>query len=130
MTNEKNLNCFPKNLEKFFKNLDSIHFNEVDFSSLKKSDLQPLGSQLKAFFFYDNKLKVIPADLFEYARNLEYINIKSNQIRGVEKGTFDQLHQLTELNFNNNPCYSGAAANRADVLTLVKQIESKCTDME
>lgn len=129
-SNDKDFICFPKNLEVFFKNLDKISFSSTNISAITNSDLQPFGNRLKVLYFYYNKVEVIPADLFVNTRNLEEIYLQDNQIKHVEKGAFDKLHNLSTLYFKNNPCNSGVATNRSDVLNLVIQIESKCTHDE
>ena len=69
---------FPKNLDKFFKNLNAIFIQDSSISTLTRNDLQPFGSKLKHFVFIHNPIEVIPADLFEDTKNLEYINLKDN----------------------------------------------------
>lgn len=127
-TYNKAFKCFPKNLETFFINLDNIYFAKPQFSTLQRSDLQPFGSKLRKFWFFNTHLEVIPADLFEDTRNLEHIYLGENSIEYVGRGTFNKLHKLTALHFPNNPCHSGGIDSRAAVLNLIRKIENKCTD--
>lgn len=110
-------------MQKSFKSLA----NE-NLSSLTRSDLQPFGSDLKELSIGGRNIEVIPVDLFEYSRNLEDINLNNNKIKIVERGAFSKLQKLTKLDFLNNTCHSGIAENRADVLSLITQIESRCTE--
>ena len=130
-TEHKGFKCFPKNLEKFFKNLNKINFYFENISMLSRSDLESLGSQLNMFIFYQTPIEVIPVDLFEDTINLDHINLIDNNIKHVERGAFNNLLKLKTLQFDNNPCHSGRAqASRADVFNLIAQIESKCIDEE
>lgn len=122
--------CIPKNLGDPFKNLKEIKINRDVFPKLKRSDFQSFGSRLKKLYLDLNYIEVIPADLFEDMVNLEKIDLKINEIRYVGKGAFDKLTKLTSLNFLTNPCFSGNAENRADVIILTKKIQENCTDEE
>lgn len=120
-----NLNCFPRNLEKFFINFDKIHIELENISTLTRSDLQSLGNKLKRFWFESNNLEVIPADLFEDTRNLVSINFGNNKIKYVGRGAFDNLPKLKELSFYGNPIHDGYAPNHASVLKLIRHIDEK-----
>lgn len=120
-------NFFPKNIEKFFPNVEHVYIYDVSIATLTKTDLSPFGSQLKLFYFHRSKIEVIESDLFEANPFLEQISLYGNQIKFVADGAFDKLPNLTSLYFRNNPCYSGSAVNdRAAVFNLIKQIERNC----
>lgn len=121
-------NNFPRNLKKVFKRVDYIHIRFGNISSLTKSDLEPLGSNLRILRLRNNYIEAIESDLFEANQNLEEISLDVNQIEFVGKGAFDKLQKLAYLNFNPNPCNSNTAYNRAGVIALVKKLESDCTD--
>lgn len=125
----KALNKFPRNLEKIFKNLDSIEINAAKISTLENKDLMAFKGQLKWLNFTDNNIEVIEANLFEFNPNLEKINLDGNQIKFVGNGAFDNLHNLSSLEFKN-PCYSGSASNHSEVVKLITEIKNNCIDLE
>lgn len=124
----KNLNCFLKNLEKFFENLDTINFSGENISKLTRSDLQPFGNQLKRLWLGRNNIEVIPTDLFEDTKNLEFVYLTSNPIKHVGRGALSNLQKLHTLFYQNN-CYADYYINnRANVINMIAQVESKCID--
>lgn len=128
-SNGKKTNFFPRQLGNFFKNLNKTFISHTDIKSLTKDDLQFLGGDLKTFAIYYTLIEWLEADVFEYTPNLETIYLHSNKIKYVERGTFDQLKQLSNVVFNNNPCIDVYAGDRSAVLKLIPQIEEKCTEI-
>lgn len=120
--------AFPKNLKKFYKNLNFVYISKADVPVLTRSDMQSCGDKLKRFFMISGKLKAIEASAFELNPNLEQIWLQGNQINHVGKGAFDKLGKLAVLRFNNNPCHSGAAQKRNGLVNLIEQIEGNCKD--
>lgn len=127
-SNGKTFNHFPKSINKFFKNVDNIFIKSANITELSKSDLQPFGTQLKAFGFENNILEVIESDLFDENPNLEWIFLENDKIKIVEKGAFDKLEKLTTLGFNNNPCHTGYRSTREGVVELIAAIERNCSE--
>ena len=97
---------------------------------ITRSDLKPLGGQLKTFWIQGSSIEVIPADLFEDTINLQLIFLSGNKIKHVERGAFSHLQKLTQLFFSYNTCKTPSAYFRADVLSLISTIEEKCVDEE
>lgn len=122
---QKSFNFFPRNLGKFFKNIQRITIFPSNISTLESADLQSFP-QLIFLFLDNNKLREIPRDLFKFNPKLEFLSLFSNKIQYVEKGAFASLKNLTTFYFNDNSCHSGAATNRTAVLNLIKEIEGKC----
>lgn len=124
---EKSINFFPKNLEFFFRNLRKIAIYPSNITTIEKTNLQPF-SQLNFLYIPRSNLQVIRSDLFEFNLNLEEVYLYENNIKYVEKGAFDKLSKLRYLHFYGNPCFSGLAQNRYDVLTLINHIQSECNN--
>lgn len=130
LSNGKIVNYFPKNIKKYFNNVQKILISAANISRLTKQDLQPFGSQLKYFLFADNKLEEVPKDLFDYTPNIEHLQLQTNLIKFVEDGAFSKLQQLKFLYFQVNPCHSGYAENdRKAVVKLIREIEGKCKEL-
>lgn len=118
----RGFNCFPRNLEKLFKNMNQIIVDKENITTLTRSDLQPFGRQLKKIWFRGNQVEVISADLFEDTINLEVVDLSNNNIKYVAKGAFKMLKYADVFLFDN-PCYSKK-------FTLISQIEKNCIDEE
>lgn len=119
---------FPQNLHEKFPKLEFITFFSANISTLRKSDLESFGSQLKILNFYDNNLEVIEADLFEENPNLVSIDLGLNKIKHVAEGALNNLKNLKYLGFQSNPCHSGNGQNRQSVIEFIQEIENKCGD--
>lgn len=121
-----NFHCFPKNIAKFFKNIERVTVFDSKITSLGKYDLKSLGTKLKQFYAYNNKIEVIDGNTFEANLNLEIIHLGSNQMKFAGEGAFRNLLKLRGLWFFDNPCHNGYATDHDAVLNLVTEIESLC----
>lgn len=124
----KTVNFFPKELEKFFKNLETIWLNGAKLKEISSEDLK-VFTKLKRFSIGYNEVEVIEADLFKFNGNLEWIDLESNKIKHVENGAITGLKTLKEFYFNGNPCHSGGAGNIKFVAPLASLVEGKCKDV-
>lgn len=123
-------NFFPQNIIKIFKNTQKILLQSANLASVTKYDLQPFGNKLTHLWIGANNIEVIVSDLFEFTPNLELVQISSLKIKYVGSGAFDNLKKLTILNAGANPCHSGYASDRASVVALIANFESKCQDLQ
>ena len=101
----KVLNYFPRNLEKFFENLEGINIQSGGLKEISVDDLKPFGEKLKYLFLWNNEIKILKSNLFDFNPNLKFLYLSHNKIEKVEKGTFDKLEKLQEFDFENNECY-------------------------
>lgn len=129
-SSNNSFNCFPKNLDKYFKNLDRLFFSHANISTVTRGYLQPFGSKLEYFVFDNNQIEVIPADLFVDMPNLKYIILRSNKIKFVGRGAFSSIEQLILIVFQNNPCFSGSGFMHNEIETVIKGAYDNCTDQE
>lgn len=121
---------FPRNIKKFFKNVQKILFIDADLSALTKFDLQPFGDQLTAIWLHRNNIEIIEGDLFEFTPNIEWIQLSNNKIKVVGLGAFSNLKKLTRLQFTGNFCHSGSTVtDHSALIILVSTIERKCIDL-
>lgn len=123
-------NFFPQSITNVFKNVQKVYFKSANLSTISKYDLQQFGSQLTDFWCGRNTFEAIDSDFFDFTPNIEWTDLDNNQIKYVGKGALSNLKKLKRLYFAGNPCHSGEALNRADVLNLVESIENNCTDIQ
>jgi Leucine-rich repeat (LRR) protein len=138
----KVLNYFPRGLEKYFSNLDSIYVFSSDLKEISSEDLKPFRN-LKVLYLWDNDIEILRADLFVYTPKISLLYLSKNKIKRVEKGIFHKLFGvLNELDFENNDCYvsyafTGGVESREesdgksvkslyDSISLAKAIEATC----
>lgn len=103
----QNVEFFPLELTKIFKNLESVEISESNLSEIHSSDLQQFGEKLKELTMGSNKIKIIEADLFKFNENLESIDLAFNQIYFIESQVFNGLDKLTKLYLDENSCIDG-----------------------
>jgi hypothetical protein len=120
------VNYFPQNLENVLRGLDTIQIDHANLKEITKSDLRPFGDRLRNLWLGSNDIEIIEADLFLFNPNIEWIFLEYNKIKNVESGAFGRLQKLHNLNFINNPCYSGEASDKPTVAFLIANIEFKC----
>jgi hypothetical protein len=108
---------FPRGLEKFFKNLQSIFINYSRLREIRQIDLRPF-TKLRHIDLYDNKIEVLEQDLFKYNRELEEIWMSNNNIKVVDMTAFDGLRKLKALYFGGNICVGESADDFAGVSFL------------
>lgn len=128
-SNDVEINYFPRNIGKFFKNLKKIYISGAKIKSLVKTDLQFLGSDFKDLAIDSTEIEWLEVDVFEYTPNLQTIYLNNNKIIYVEDDTFINLAKLTKLTFKN-PCHDGNAVDRSAVLDLIPQIEQDCFEID
>lgn len=100
----KILNYLPKNLDKFFKNIEAMYIWSSNLKEITNSDLKPFLN-LKFLYLWDNDIQILKSDLFKNNPKIKLLYLSKNKIKKVEKGIFDNLLQLEELDFENNDCY-------------------------
>lgn len=126
-SNAKIINFFPKNIENFFKNLETIWINNAKMQEISGEDLK-VFTKLKRFSLGYNEIEVLSSDVFKFNGNLEWIDVESNRIKHVETGALSSLKSLKEMYFHGNACHFGGAGNRNSTILLVNEIERKCKD--
>lgn len=124
--NRKTVIFFPRHLEKFFKNLETIVIYSSSLTEITAEDLKPHG-KLENFWLNGNQIDNIHENLFKANKNLKSIDLNLNKIIQVDSGAFSGL-TLKSLYFKSNPCYSGEVKNNpVQVVELIKEIERKCS---
>jgi hypothetical protein len=127
--NAKIVRYMPRNLETFFNNLEVFQIMNSRLVEVTTEDFQPWGDKLKKLWFNSNDIAMVPADLFKFNPNLEFIAFYHTKVSHVYDGVFDNLNHLTTLYFEANPCHNAnAISNRAEVIKLINEVERKCKD--
>jgi Leucine-rich repeat (LRR) protein len=115
----------PKNIPKYFDNLQVLVLAHTGIQSITKEDLKPF-EKLRGLYIDHGRLTAIDGDLFRYTKNLEELSLQNNMIKYVEADIFKRLRQLTSFSFDLNPCLNSNAKDRDAVEMLFIEIESKC----
>lgn len=116
------VNYLPKDLEKFFPNLEGIHIQHSHLKSIEKSDLK-VFPKLKVIRLYGNDLQTLEEDLFNVNQNLVFIDLSDNKISSIEKNTFKTLSELKYLRFEDNKCLSTTVHAQTNTTALKIEIE-------
>lgn len=120
-----NISYFPRNLEKFFKNLEYFHIWKSNLREICADDLKPFP-KLRILDLFANEIEKVEDDLLDFTPHLEVISFAANKISKVENGTFDGLKKLRKLDFEKNLCYESDESGEDDLKKLIEEIEDKC----
>lgn len=97
------LEAFPKQIEKFFDNLEALYLANNFLTQIKSVDLEPFP-QLTHLGLSNNQLVSLDSDLFRFTTKLEFINFDNNKILHVGMEIFDHLDNLSSVYLRNNVC--------------------------
>jgi Leucine-rich repeat (LRR) protein len=124
----KNVQYFPRGLEKFFDNLKLIYVEHGGIKEIHQTDLKPFP-ELVSLSFEHNEIENIEDGLFEFNTKLKYIWFSYNKIMTVGSKVFDDLPNLVSLFFNVNPCIDMESDNNAEkVKEIVEYATENCDD--
>lgn len=124
---QHNVHFFPFDLAKYFNNLEIVQIKAANSFKIHNSDLQQFGGKLKQLWLEENSIEILQDGLFKFNSNLEGIDLNTNKINKIERGTFSGLEKLTTLYLHGgNPCIDKYAFRRNDVINLISDAEYKC----
>ena len=118
----KNVQIFPKGIQKIFKNLKRI---DIYFGRLKEINQEDLKvfPQLNELDLYNNDIQVLEDKIFAYNLRLTYINLSYNKLAQIGENVFKMMN-LTFLGLFSNNCISKTASNSTkavlDIIALIK----------
>lgn len=124
---EKTLHYFPRDVHKFFKNIEMIAVFHSKLKEIHREDLESFH-KLQILWMENGELEALESGIFDGNPDLEFIAISSNKIKHVDSGVFSNLNKLNKLFFEFNSCFSKLAWDREAVLSSINEIESKCKD--
>lgn len=121
---------FPRNLEKFFPNLESIYVYNSNLRYIDQSFLKPFP-KLKEFYVGSNVIRVITDDLFQYNPLITDVYISEGNMYYIGEKLLDRLPNFYYGSFGGclaSKTYSGIdkiAQYRADVKTNCHDVYGK-----
>ncbi|KAG5669569.1 hypothetical protein PVAND_017456 [Polypedilum vanderplanki] len=125
-----NLTIFPKDIEKCFRSIINIYFNNTNLQEIHQSDLQYFP-RLVTFFLNFTKVDYLEADLFKFNPKLQSIIIKSENLKHAESKIFNNLKELEDLTIGNckNSIVFSSGNLTMNTKEIVKKIENgACSD--
>jgi len=124
------IHYFPRNLNKFFKNLKGIAIYNTGLKEVHQSDLKDFPKLMNLYLFYNN-LEIIEENLFKFNPNLDLIELSFNKISHIDPNVFDKKAKLRSLNLGSNTCINMAASNNLTVVqNVIKTANVQCKNSE
>jgi regulator of replication initiation timing len=125
---------FPRDIDKFFKNLVLIGIFDSKLSEVTQADLM-VFPHLRHLYLSHNRISVIRDNLLKFNPRLEVILLYNNDIVHIDQRTFSELAQLRTLYLGRNYCHLppsiSNARSRNEVAILVAILEKgNCTKDE
>lgn len=124
---QRDLEKFPKGLERHFHHLMGIDFEDCGLTRISSDDLKPF-KELLQINLSGNRLTKLPHDLFQYNQKLKKIDFSGNSILHVGLEIFNNLPHLGMVNMKDNSCTSdNSFANKKEELKeLVWELSVEC----
>lgn len=116
----------PKNIDRFFPNLEVIVWEAGYLTSVTADDLRVFPA-LKVLNLYINELTSLDANLFQLNPELSWISFSFNLIAHVGQNLLSNLNNLSHVNFNNNVCINETARTTQEIQELNVILTSKCS---
>jgi len=91
----------PKNFEQLFKNVKVLCIKQCNLEKIERKDLQNF-SCLREVWMPNNKLKLLPDNLFIDHPKVEKLSFSNNQISVIGEKILEPLEDLRYANFNKN----------------------------
>ena len=124
----KNVQYFPRGLEKTFKNLKMIYVEHGRLKEVHQADLKPF-TKLISLSLEDNDIEIVEDDLFEFNEKLEVLWLSKNKIMIVGSKVFTNLNNLISLYITSNPCINMEIYhNSTGVKKIVEYATENCDD--
>lgn len=124
----KNVQNFPKGLEKIFKNLIRIGIKFCSLQEVTQDDLKPFP-KLVTLALYDNKIEVLEAGTFAHNKNLQIVDLQNNSLVHIDADVFGELSHLKLLLIASSLCVNMNAVNNFDEYNeVIKRINHNCTN--
>lgn len=124
--NSKSITYFPRQLQKFFKNLKAITIWHGRIREICQLDIK-MFPELVEFNLHENDIVALPRDLFDFNPKMKYISFSDNKIVYIEDGIFDKLPNVRFLYLNKNICIQMDGENSNDVKEVIKKIKPLCS---
>lgn len=99
----QNCHFIPKNLDRFFPNLEDLTIRKSNVQFLMTGDLDGLN-KLKTFDVASNPIEHIGEDFFSGHSSITSISFHFCNIKKVDFGAFNDLKNLSSIDFEDNEC--------------------------
>lgn len=121
----KSIKYMPKNIARYFPNLEGLCLYDTDVAEITREDLKPFPG-LKAFYLRNSNLTTLGPNLFEFNPKLKYIDFSDNQISGIARNVFHGIEDLNVVELSGNTCISFNASNEQEILEMMRMIGEEC----
>lgn len=121
----KNLDYFPKGIEKFFPNLLDISISYGNIKKLNGDEFEH-WKDLEEFRFDHTNLEIVPGNLFSKNKKLENIILSNNKIKVIGAELLDGLDELSVVSFLGNVCIDQSGLIAEEYELIKKIIREKC----
>lgn len=116
---------FPRNLERFFPNLEMIGILGP-LRSISAEDLAPWPN-LILLNLAENSITTLESDLFQNSPKLLYLSFANNSIQTVGVDLLSKLNYLTSADFRGNICIDTFAETPEEIENLKVQLITQCS---
>lgn len=125
VTSSPLLEYFPKGVDSFFPNLETLIITGTGLKQLTADDIK-FFPNLTTLDLSGNRLEEIDAEAFKFNEKLETINLSGNKLT---KAVFDFefLKNLKTINLYGNKCINEAAENPAGLKKIQDVLEENCS---
>ncbi|CAG9811682.1 unnamed protein product [Chironomus riparius] len=126
----KQIQYFPRGLEKFYKNLKGIIIWHSQLKEIHQDDLKPYPD-LNNLYLSGNGIEIIEDGLFDYNPDIKVIIFENTKLFHISPTAFNNLANLKTLFFNGNICTNlYSVQNRAVTLKVIKGVKNSCTSSD
>lgn len=122
---DQQIEFIPQDINLFFANLQIIRISGCPVKAFTKNDLKPFP-RLGYFVIYNAQLTTISGDVFEYSKELVYINLSVNKITNVGPGIIHHLSKLDQVRFTNNLCINNYAETPTAISNIAMELAFRC----
>lgn len=129
-TKEQNFPSLPMNLGRFFPKLKVLHIPKINLERLANSDLKDFP-QLECLTLRENKLTTLPGNLFQYTKQLVWIDFQKNEIEYVGEGIFKPTSKLRYALMNDLKCTNfPPVLEKQNIKSLERELKLNCGHKE
>ncbi|KAL7041123.1 hypothetical protein ACKWTF_000657 [Chironomus riparius] len=127
-SNYKIIQYFPRDLEKFFKNLELIYIEFAGLKEIHQADLKPFQKLIYLSLGY-NSIKVLESGVFDANPNLEILSFVANDLVHIEPDVFDNLPKLRCFWFGRT-CVDKFVNSRDEVIEAIDVARNQCVSAD
>ncbi|KAL7035926.1 hypothetical protein ACKWTF_008626 [Chironomus riparius] len=129
-SNGKNVQYVPKNLDKYFKNIKNIDIVHGRVKGIHQSDMKPFP-KLVYCGFMDNDIEILENDLFDFNPDLQLVSFWNNKILIIRAAVFEKLPKLTWLYLDLNRYINMRSEGEVSLTKyIIRHVKYKCIDPE